>query len=79
MPSTSQDTDAMIFPKGGTDLVFFRAEQPASVHCFHCCLDFGVVMVNSSLIHSNISAHKISFIFVKKLQHCSEIFMRVCF
>jgi hypothetical protein len=30
MPSASQNTDAMTFPDG-TDLVFFGAEQPASI------------------------------------------------
>jgi len=42
MPSASQNTDAMNFPADGTDLVFFGAEQQASVHCFDCCLDSGV-------------------------------------
>jgi hypothetical protein len=34
MPSASQNTDAMIFPADGTDLVFFGTEQPAFVDCF---------------------------------------------
>ena len=42
MPSASHNTDAMTFLADGTHLVFFGAEQPASVHCFHCCLDSGV-------------------------------------
>ena len=42
MPSASQNTDAMTFPADGTDLVFLGAEEPASVHCFDCCLDSGV-------------------------------------
>jgi hypothetical protein len=42
MPSASQSTDAVIFPADGTDLIFFGVEQPASVHCFDCCLDSGV-------------------------------------
>jgi len=42
MPSASQNTDAMTFPADGTDLVFFGAEQLASVHYFDCCLDSGV-------------------------------------
>jgi hypothetical protein len=42
MPSASQTTDAMTFPADGTDLVFFGAEQPASVHCLGYCLDSGV-------------------------------------
>ena len=69
MPSASQNTNAMTFPADGTDPVFFGTEQPASVHCFDCCLDSGV-MVNRSFIHCtrNKSAHKISFIFVKTLQ-----------
>jgi len=37
MPSASQNTDAITFPADGTELVFFGAEQPASVHCFDCC------------------------------------------
>jgi len=32
----------MTFPDDGTNLVYFGAEQPASVHCFDCCLDSGV-------------------------------------
>jgi hypothetical protein len=39
MPAASQNTDAMTFPADGTDLVFFGAEQPASVLCFDYCLD----------------------------------------
>jgi len=42
MPSASQNTNAMTFPADGTDLVFFGAEQPASVHCFDCSLDSAV-------------------------------------
>jgi hypothetical protein len=42
MPSASQNTDAVTFPSDGTDLVFFGAEQSASVHRFYCCLNFGV-------------------------------------
>jgi hypothetical protein len=42
MPSAFQNTDAMTYPADETDLVFFGAEQPASVHCFACCLDSGV-------------------------------------
>ena len=42
MPSAFQNTNAMTFPAGGTDLAFFGAEQPASVHCFDCCLSSGV-------------------------------------
>jgi hypothetical protein len=42
MPSASQNTDAMVFPGDGTDPIFFGAEQPASVHCFDCCLDSAV-------------------------------------
>jgi hypothetical protein len=42
MPSASQNTDAMTFPADGTDFVLFGAEQPASVRCFYCSLDFGV-------------------------------------
>ena len=42
MPSASQNTDAMAFPADGTELVSFGPEQPASAHCFDCCLDFGV-------------------------------------
>jgi len=42
MHSASQNTEAMTFPADGTDLVFFGAEQPASVHCFECLLDSGV-------------------------------------
>jgi hypothetical protein len=42
MPSASQNTDAMTVPVDGTDLVSYGAEQPASVHCFDCCLDFCV-------------------------------------
>jgi hypothetical protein len=42
MPSASQKTDAMTFPADGTDLVFFGAEQLASVHVLYCCLDSGV-------------------------------------
>jgi hypothetical protein len=42
MPSTFQNTDAMNSPADGTDLVFFGAEQLASVHYFDCCLDSGV-------------------------------------
>jgi len=42
MPSASQNTDAMTFPADGTHLVFFGAEQPASVHCFDRFLDSGV-------------------------------------
>jgi hypothetical protein len=42
MLSASIKVDAMTFPANGTDLVFFGAEQPASVHCFDCCLDYGV-------------------------------------
>jgi len=34
MPSASQNTDAMTFPADGTDLGFFGAEHPASVHYF---------------------------------------------
>jgi len=39
MPSPSQNTDAMTFSAEENDLVFFVAEQPASVYCFDCCLD----------------------------------------
>jgi len=42
MPPASQNTNAMTFPANGTDLVFFGAEQPASVHGFDYCLDSGV-------------------------------------
>jgi hypothetical protein len=42
MPSASQNTDAMTFLTDETDLVFLGAEQPASVHCFDCCVDSGV-------------------------------------
>jgi hypothetical protein len=42
MSSAFQNTDAMIFPADGTDLVFFGAEQPASVHCFDSSLNSGV-------------------------------------
>jgi hypothetical protein len=42
MPSAPQNTDSMTFHADGTDLVFFGPENPASVHCFHCCLDSGV-------------------------------------
>jgi hypothetical protein len=42
MPSEFQKTNAMNFPADGTDLVFFGAEQPASVHCFDCYFDSGV-------------------------------------
>jgi hypothetical protein len=35
----------MTFPADGIDLVFFGVEQLASVHCFDCCLGYGV-MVN---------------------------------
>jgi len=42
MPSASQNTDAMTFHADGTDLVFFGAEQLASVHSFGCCLDSGM-------------------------------------
>jgi hypothetical protein len=42
MPSASKNTDAMNFPVDETDLVFFGAEQPASVYCFDCCFDPGV-------------------------------------
>ena len=42
MPSASQNTDAMTFPVDGIDIEFFGDEQPASVHCFDCCLDSGV-------------------------------------
>jgi hypothetical protein len=42
MPSAPQNTDAMTFLADETDLVFFGAEQPASVHCFDYCLDSGV-------------------------------------
>jgi len=42
MPSASQNTDAMTFAADKTDLVFFGAEQLASVHYFDCCLDSGV-------------------------------------
>jgi hypothetical protein len=42
MPSAFQNTDAMTVPADGTAFVFFGAEQPASVHCFDCCLDSGV-------------------------------------
>ena len=42
MPSASQNTDAMNFLIDGTDLVFFSAEQPASVHCFDYCFDSDV-------------------------------------
>ena len=42
MHSAFQNTDAMTFPTYGTDLVFFGAKQPASVHCFDCRLDCGV-------------------------------------
>ena len=42
MPSASQNTDVMTFPADETDLVFFGAEQPASVHSFDWCLDSGV-------------------------------------
>jgi hypothetical protein len=42
MPSAFLNTDAMTFPADGTDLVFFGAKQPASAHCFDCCLDSGV-------------------------------------
>jgi hypothetical protein len=38
MPSASQNTDAMNFAADGIDLVFFGAEQLASVYC----LDSGV-------------------------------------
>jgi hypothetical protein len=34
MPSASQNTDAMTFLVDETELVFFGAEQPASLHCF---------------------------------------------
>jgi hypothetical protein len=43
MPSASQNTVAMTFPADGTDLIFFGAEQPVSVHRFVSCLDFGVL------------------------------------
>jgi hypothetical protein len=36
------NTNAINFPADGTDLVFFGAEQPASLHRFDCCLDSGV-------------------------------------
>jgi hypothetical protein len=36
MLSVFQNTNAMTFPADGTYLVFFGAEQPASVHCFDC-------------------------------------------
>jgi hypothetical protein len=42
MPSAYQNTNAMTFPADGTDLVFFGADQPASVQCFDCSLDSGV-------------------------------------
>jgi len=42
MPLASQNTDAVTFPADGTDLAFFGIEQPASLHCFDCFLDFGV-------------------------------------
>ena len=42
MPSAYQNTNAMTFPADGTDLVFFAAEQLASVCCFDCSLDSGV-------------------------------------
>jgi hypothetical protein len=42
MPSASQNTDAMTPPADETELVFFAAEQPASVYSFDCCLDSGV-------------------------------------
>jgi len=32
----------MAFSADGTDLVFFGAEQPASVLCFDCCVDYDV-------------------------------------
>jgi len=64
MPLASQNTDAMTFPADGTDLLSFGAEQPASVRCFDCWC----VMVNPSLIRSNKSTRKISFIFVKTLR-----------
>jgi len=41
MPSASQNTDAKNFPADGTELVFFGAEQLASVYCFDCCWDSG--------------------------------------
>jgi hypothetical protein len=42
MAYASQNTDAMTFSAEGTDLVFFGAEQSASVYRFDCCLDSGV-------------------------------------
>ena len=42
MPSAYQNTNAMTLPADGTDLVFFGAEQPTSVHSFDCCLDCGM-------------------------------------
>jgi hypothetical protein len=42
MPPASQNTDAMIFPAYGTEIVFLRAAQPPSAHCFDCWLDSGV-------------------------------------
>jgi hypothetical protein len=65
MPSASQNPYAMTFPADGTDLVF-GAEQPASVHCFDCCLDSGVIVINRCT--------KSVLFLLKSSQHCSEIF-----
>jgi hypothetical protein len=42
MPLALQNIYAMTFPADGIDLVFFGAEQLASVHCFDYCMDSGV-------------------------------------
>ena len=42
MLSASHKTEAMTFPADGTNIVFFGAEQPASVYCFDCFLYSGV-------------------------------------
>jgi hypothetical protein len=67
MPTASQNTNAMTFPADGTELVRLTSNnQPLSTVLIAMILVCN--MVNPSLIHSNKSMYKVSFIFVKTIQ-----------
>jgi len=76
----NQQTNAFSIPKHWCHDLSCWWNRPCLLWCwttgfcplFQLLFGFWCVMVNPSLIHSNKSTHKISFILLKRSKHCSE-------